>query len=349
MQDWKLIGPKIPVLVWYSRLLCARRFDSAKETITWSSITAKEYSAFKGKVLLLIHGTGLRSQAGFLGITESEFNILHEQYNSQILAFEHCAIRHHLDRNSKDLVTGLEKFSNPLNLDVIGLSRGGLVMRRIVEGWTKIRDNIRINSLVFVGTPNDGTPSARRNNFKVGAKEMQAWRRDVRRVALVNQQAREAKIASRTDTLFDSPEEGKSYLTWPILKGTQDLVPNSNMLDILNGFCEAAPFSIKDTIYFAIASIFNFDNGVPNPVLTSGLTRKDIVTWTFNNAKNDLVVPTFSVFSPRQGSNACLMFPIPDERLMLLQPSCNATHVGLFRMNAVRNQIFKWLNIPLKN
>ena len=52
------------------------------------------------------------------------FQIQAEEYNGQILAFEHCAIRHRLDRNSTDLAKALERVEHPLELDVIGLSRG---------------------------------------------------------------------------------------------------------------------------------------------------------------------------------------------------------------------------------
>ena len=71
-------------------------------------------------------------------------------------------------------------------------------MRRIVEGWTNINDNIQIRSLIFVGTPNGGTPSARRDSRNAGAKEMQAWRRDVRRIALINNRDRKTEIVDNT-------------------------------------------------------------------------------------------------------------------------------------------------------
>ena len=173
---------------------------------------------------------------------------------------------------------------------------------------------------------------------------MQAWRRDVRRIALINNRDRKTEIVDNTIDLepIDNKDNGQ-YGTWPLLKGTQDLVPNSSMLQILNGYEGKAPFAMKRTVYFAVASIFTFDNGVPNPVLRDGLTRKDIIDWTFKTTPNDLVVPTHSVFSPSQGSDACQRFPIPKNRYIILAPSCNATHVGLFRIDSVRKQIYEWI------
>ena len=46
----------------------------------------------------------------------------------------------------------------------------------------------------------------------------------------------------------------------------------------------------------------------------------------------------FSVFPPPR-----YPFPLCRERLVVLQPSVNATHVGLFRVDAVRRQALQWL------
>ena len=342
-MQWQLIGPKIPIPVWYSHLLRARGFASEEKGVIWSTLKAEDYTEISGRVLLLVHGTGLRTQACFLGLTQDEFNDLYKSYDGCILAFEHCALSHHLDRNSQDLATALALFSGGLELDVVGLSRGGLVVRRLVEGWTELRKNIEIRRLIFISTPNDGTPSARRDKVGSGAREMKAWRKDVRRLGLVDQREREIELWEDPFSLRGLEDRDRNCLTWPILQGTQDQVPSSPMLQILNGFCGRAPFPKRETVYFAVTSVFTFEYGAPNVVLSKKQTREEITDWALFQVPNDLVVPTSGVYAPKQGVDASGLFPLARERLVVLHPSCNATHVGVFRIAAVRKQIRQWL------
>jgi len=342
--DWNLIGPLIPIPVWFSRLWRACGLQHAAEGVRWRALAAADWSELaRGPVLLLVHGTGLRTVPGFLGLTPDEFQDLEERYGGRILAWEHCALAHHLDRNARELARALERSGEPLTLDVLALSRGGLVARRLVEGWEALRTDIQIRKLVMVGTPNDGTPSARRDPMGGGNVEMKAWRTDVRRLALVDQRDRAVRLHDDPFSLPGFQPGERSLGVWPLLHGSQDQVPGSRFLQELNGFEGRAPHPVRQTKYYALASIFNFDHGAPEAQLLPHLDRRGVCAHAIPDVPNDLVVPTASVIQPRQGPDASGHFPLARHQVAVLQPCANATHVGLFRLDAVRRLCMEWL------
>jgi hypothetical protein len=348
MPQWRLIGPIIPTPVLFSHLLRARGLDDEEQGILWSRLTPHDRADFDtrhepgGRTLLMVHGTGLRTRKGFQGLTQAEYQRLHTRYGGRILAFEHRALSDHLDRNSQGLARALERIGTPLELDVLGLSRGGLVARMLVEGWEPLRDDIQIHNLIFLGTPNDGTPSARRDS--AGPQKMKAWRKDVRRLALVNQRDRPIEVYDDPFAIEGLDAATSVCQTWPMLHGTQDQVPWSAFLQRLNGFSGPPPHTGRPTTYYGLASVFDFDHGAPNDTVLPQMNRDEVCDWALRQAPNDLVVPTSSVYQPAQGPDACGRFPLVRERLMVLQPSCNATHVGLFRVQGIRTRILDWLD-----
>ena len=314
--------------------------------MVWTPLATAEgpdLHARNGPTLLLVHGTGLRTRPGFAGLTQADFARLRDHYGGRILAWEHRAFAHHLDRNARELGRALERLGVPLDLDVLALSRGGLVVRMLTEGWVQLRDDIQLHKLVMLGTPNDGTPSARRDPLGRGNVPMKAWRNDVRRLALVNQRDR---AVSYHDDPFSLPgyDPGDARLgKWPLLSGSQDQVPGSPMLARLNGFAGPAPHPRRSLEYFALASIFTFDHGAPERQLLPNMGRREVCAHAIPGVPNDLVVPTASVFQPRQGPDASGYFPLCRENVVVLQPDSNTTHVGLFRVDAVRRQALQWL------
>ena len=197
------------------------------------------------------------------------------------------------------MARALERIGTPLELDVIGLSRGGLVARMLVEGWESLRDDIQIRNLIFLATPNDGTPSARRDS--TGAQQMKAWRRDVRRLALVNQRDRIIEVYDDPFSIKGFNAEASACQTWPILQGTQDQVPWNPFLQRLNGFAGPPPHAGRQTTYYGLASVFDFNHGAPNDTLLPQMNRDQVCDWALRQTPNDLVVPTTSVYQPAQG------------------------------------------------
>lgn len=360
MFDWRLLGPKIPHLVWQSRVLRAVDLYDAEQGIHWEPMPAQGgfWPQFDRRrlgpderCLLLIHGTGQRTREGFLGFTPEQFQRLSLRYGGRILAFEHRAIGHDLSRNVRELREALETAGVRLTVDVLGLSRGGLIARAFVEGWAQGAREPRlleVRRLIFIGTPNAGTPSARRDPWGLGATLMRHWRVDARRVALVNQRERSLDLAPHASVHAPYRPEPRPWLRWPLLYGTQDQLPDSEALSRLNGFAGPSSGGLQapPPEYYGIAAHFSFDHGAPDPVLARlggrAVRRSDVVQWALP-VPNDLVVPTSSVYNPPQGEHGCGLFPLPEDRLLVLGPGSNATHVGLLRLAGVRARILAWL------
>ena len=351
MADWTLLGPKIPVPVWRKQLLRAVGYEDG--AIRWAPLVPGDWAELDAdrlptdaRTLLLLHGTGMVVRPGFHGFSLPDFVELWRRYGGRILAFEHQALQRALPTNARALSASLLQGGVRLHLDVLGLSRGGLLGRYLAEGWAEamLDDRVHIDKIVFLGTPNGGTPSARRDPLGAGAREMKAWRTDVRRVALVGDPDREVAEVDDPFTL-ERYEPAERYGTWPMFRGTIDQLPGSTMLRKLNGFLGPAPgqrWRDRPPTYFGIAAVFTFDHGAPDKVLAGGLRRSEVARWALPTP-NDLVVPTRSVYAPAQGPDASGLFPLIRERLLVLAPTANATHTGLMRLAAVRRQIVSWL------
>lgn len=293
--------------------------------------------------LLVLHGTGLRTRMGTAGFSSRNFEALREQYGARIIAFEHRAVRHGLEKNARALVEMLESFGADLRLHVLGLSRGGLLARMLVEGWVKCRPDLRIEKLIFLSTPNEGSLSARWD--RGCPSDMKIWRKDVRRLLRSQQEEAEFSVYAEPYALARQETQGMQLRAWPWLHGTGDQLPGSRWLRRLNGFSGAPPSNnpVGACRYYALASVFSFEHGAPNRCLPSRGSWQDVVHSVFSSTPNDLVVPTAGVYQPHQGPHACGRFPIPEERLMVLRPACNATHIGMLWHPRVSSQIVLWL------
>lgn len=346
MSRWQLVGPRIPQRVWRSHLLVARGFD---RSIVWDRLRRADLTKLRRSAqssepsLLVVHGTGLRTRMGTAGFTKGDFSALREQYGERIFAFEHRAVRHGLERNAQELLGHLEALRAPLRLHVLGLSRGGLVARMLSEGWLECSSFVQVEKLVFLATPNEGSMSARRDSEL--SYEMKTWRKDVRRLLLPDQSQAEFSVFSDPYLLENHAQSSEELKAWPFLVGTGDQLPGSSWLDRLNGFSGKAPHAqqMPSCRYYALASVFSFGFGALNRVNRREQSWEEITRAVFSSTPNDLVVPTAGVFQPKQGPHACGRFPIPANRLAVLRPECNATHIGMLRVPGVSSRILDWL------
>lgn len=346
MPSWKLVGPKIPQRVWRSHLLIARSFD---KEIVWDRLRDQDVKALREgaqasqPTLLVLHGTGLRTRMGMAGFSQADFQGLQAQYGARILAFEHRAVRHGLEKNARALVEQLASLGIDLCLHILGLSRGGLLARMLAEGWVRCPDRIHIEKIVFLSTPNEGSLSARWD--KHSPREMKAWRQDLRRLLKSPQSEPDASVYATPYALAGHETKGQELRAWPLLHGTGDQLPGSAWLSRLNGFSGPPKYpSRKDGCrYYALASVFSFDHGAPNHPHAAGGSWKEIIDLVFSSTPNDLVVPTAGVYQPQQGPDACGRFPIQADRLLVLKPSCNVTHIGMLWHPMVSSKIVSWL------
>jgi len=126
------------------------------------------------RILLFIHGTFSCTVGGFgaLGITKWGRMFLKNAFLNYdlILGFDHQTLSKDPLENAEDLLIALSKFRSdyPLQIDAICHSRGGLVLRSLIEHLLP-SSNVsgRINRAIFVAATNGGTKLAEPDNWKM--------------------------------------------------------------------------------------------------------------------------------------------------------------------------------------
>jgi hypothetical protein len=114
------------------------------------------------RTLLFLHGTFSDAASAFGPLAGTDFfSRVRPLYGDRIYAYNHFSVSRTPDENAKQLLTGFA--AGHYSFDVITHSRGGLVLRSLVEhrrihGTTA--DRFRLGHAVLVASPNEGTPLA---------------------------------------------------------------------------------------------------------------------------------------------------------------------------------------------
>jgi len=112
--------------------------------------------------LLFIHGTFSNAVAAFRDLAASDFfDRVKSTYGDRIFAFDHFTISRTPEQNARMLLQALPEQAT--TFDVVTHSRGGLVLRTLVEGAKPFGDlarRFKPGRVVLVAAPNDGTPLA---------------------------------------------------------------------------------------------------------------------------------------------------------------------------------------------
>jgi hypothetical protein len=126
--------------------------------------TSADFVAPPGRNLLLIHGTFSHAEGAFGGLVTTRgtdgrtlFDALAGSYGSHVFAFNHLTVSQSPAQNARDLLAGLPQ--QRLVFDVVTHSRGGLVLRELVEGGSPA-PGFELGHAVLVAAPNQGTPLA---------------------------------------------------------------------------------------------------------------------------------------------------------------------------------------------
>ncbi|HYM62630.1 MAG TPA: CHAT domain-containing protein [Thermoanaerobaculia bacterium] len=114
------------------------------------------------RTLLLLHGTFSNANGGFGSLAGTDFfDRVRPLYEDRICAFNHFSISRTPEENARQIVEGLPAGEHLF--DVITHSRGGLVLRNLVERKAELgpaAERFRLRHAVLVASPNDGTPLA---------------------------------------------------------------------------------------------------------------------------------------------------------------------------------------------
>src|SRR5688572_11005111 len=112
--------------------------------------------------LLFIHGAFSNAASAYRALGSSSFfDRIKETYADRMFAFDHFSVSRTPEQNARMLLTGLPEQST--TFDVITHSRGGLVLRNLVERanqFGNLSSRFKFGRAVLVASPNEGTPLA---------------------------------------------------------------------------------------------------------------------------------------------------------------------------------------------
>src|SRR5262245_44587471 len=110
--------------------------------------------------LLLIHGTFSNAAAAYRDLAKSTFfDRIAGFYGDRIFAFDHFTLSRTPQENARMLLAALP--AQATTFDVVTHSRGGLVLRQLVERageFGSLARRFELGNAVLVASPNDGTP-----------------------------------------------------------------------------------------------------------------------------------------------------------------------------------------------
>jgi len=125
-----------------------------------------------GRALLFLHGTFSATAQAFAGLAESDaFDRLVTIYGEAIYGFDHFSVSVKPEDNAKALLDVLA--SSATTFDVVTHSRGGLVLRNLVERAKDLGPNAKRFQLgkgILVACPNEGTPLATPSRIRTAAE-----------------------------------------------------------------------------------------------------------------------------------------------------------------------------------
>ena len=256
------------------------------------------------KVLLLVHGTFSSTIGSFGALAGHDTGLAFLEgalaNYDLILGFDHRTLSVTPTENAIDIITRLDQlgFTEPPTVDAIAFSRGGLVLRSLIEEILPSHPNkFTVRRAVFVACTNGGTELANPNN----------WNRFLDRYT--NLAAAGSRIVSYVPQfthgamIFGEAVKGVGAL----LKGlvstakTGNAVPGLEAMDPTGDFVayinEAQPGQpeVADTYYCAITSDFDPDAAAKEldpHVLPAGVLLRigDKLTDELYGKPNDLVV-----------------------------------------------------------
>jgi hypothetical protein len=275
-----------------------------------------------GRSLFFVHGTFSSTDSAFAGLDKTDVEALSQAYGGRLFGFDHFTLSHSPEQNVEQLVALLPP-GIALDADILCHSRGGLVAREIVERGAAhgLDQRLQIGKVVFVGVPNAGT--------------------------ILTEPDHMTNMIDRFTTAIDVlPDNPATYILETIitavkvvghgglksLRGLASMLPNGEYLATLGGATTGS------TTYFGIAA--NFDaKGTPFDKIALKLRAGNIlVDRIFENAQNDLVVPTDGV---AHGSGT--RFPIDNAEMLLIDGSAGVTHTTYFRNQSARDKLKQWL------
>jgi hypothetical protein len=295
--------------LWKKRGLTEGWLKVTKETLAAGRLESGRPVSPK-RSLLFIHGTFSNAAAAYGDLaTSTFFDRIKDQYDDRVFAFNHFTISRTPEENARMLLDGLPEQTT--TFDVITHSRGGLVLRTLVERANQLgaaARRFKLGRAVLVASPNDGTPLA----------TPQRWDETVGWFANL--------LELFPDNPFTTgPEFVANGLVWLAnhasgdLPGLRSMDGDGDMIEAIQG----SPDPPADA-YSALVANYNPSETILQRLLDVGLDQ-------FFGSANDLVVPSEGGW--RIGRSRTIF--IPASRIGCFGPGGNlpldsVTHVSFF-------------------
>jgi hypothetical protein len=244
--------------------------------------------------LLFLHGTFSSTKAAFHGLARTQssngktfFQELQAIYGERIYGFDHFTLSRTPQDNVQMLLEALP--NRPTTFDVITHSRGGLVLRHLVERrelFGPLAERFVIGRAVLVASPNEGTPLASPDHVT----HYTNWLSNVLELFPDNP----------FTTGMEFVCEALSWIARRVVGGLPGLASMDNKGDIIR-LLQAAPRPPTEA-YSALVANFEPDATVLQRIIDAGADL-------FFPTANDLVVPTEGGWRVDAGSGTAVTIP----------------------------------------
>ncbi|MDX1948488.1 MAG: CHAT domain-containing protein [Pirellulaceae bacterium] len=158
----EIISPAVEAWWWKRRGLKEEWFQVTPANSRLNLRSARPTAKPGERSLLLLHGTFSHAEIAFEGLRKRGFfDQTKPLYGDRVFAFNHFSVTRTLEENARMLLAGLP--AGGLQFDVVTHSRGGLVLRTLVEqraALGPIASRFQLGRAVLVAAPNQGTPLA---------------------------------------------------------------------------------------------------------------------------------------------------------------------------------------------
>jgi hypothetical protein len=244
--------------------------------------------------LLLLHGTFSHTAAAFGDLARGGFfEALRPLYGERVVGFDHFTISRTPEENAKKLVASLPG-EEPFLFDVVAHSRGGLVLRTILERPEAVgpaASRFACGRAVLAAVPNLGTPLASSARWEMA---LSGW-------------------LNLFDLLPPAPaalvgEFVVEALLW-LARQVSATLPGLSAMDGAGGATAPWERSAVPEAYAVLAASHRATGSLALRLLESGVDR-------FFGEPHDLVVPTEGCWALDRKGGA----RVPDERVGLLGP-----------------------------
>ena len=247
-----------------------------------------------GRNLLFLHGTFSSTSAAFNGLANTRgsqgktfFEELQDLYGNRIYGFDHFTLSRTPEENVRMLLEALP--DRTTTFDVITHSRGGLVLRHLVERRERFgarADRFAVGRAVLVASPNGGTPLASPDHVT----QYTNWLSNVLELFPDNPFTTGVEFVS----------EALSWIARRLVGSLPGLASMDNHGEIIQAL-QAAP-NPPGQAYSALVANFEPDAGLLQRIIDAGADL-------FFPTANDLVVPTEGGWRVDPGSGAVPAIP----------------------------------------